>query len=151
MYVCPVKCTETCRIDSSLIQLARCVTECRVAVSLHCAKWTHMMQPAQHIQCRMPNTITTEHVLNTQCTICFRSTCQSLHTSSYCQCCLQWQTLTLSTPIQTVRTSHSICRRPSTLHTTHLSARPFQQFVSCSVLLSLLLINVIFMSLLLQL
>lgn len=86
-FPCVQCCVPMC-INSELIQAVPCGTECRLSVSLHSAECTHMMQPAQHLQCRMPNTKTTKHVLNTQGVMCFRCTCQSPNTSSYCQCCL---------------------------------------------------------------
>jgi hypothetical protein len=130
--VCSVKCTVIYRTNSVLINPVQCVTEYRLAVSLHSAECTHMMQPAQHLQCRMLNTKTTERILNTQCTMCFRSTCQSPNTSSDCQCCLYLRRLILSIRIQTVRKSHAICHHQSALHTTHLSAAPSQQFALLS-------------------
>jgi len=135
--------TNIYRINSALIKPVQCVTENRLAVALHIADAARTAQFMLDLQWRMPNTISTEHVLNIQCTMCFRSTCQSLNNCSYSQYCLYLPGLILCTRIQTVSISHAICHHPSALHTIHLSEPPFQQFASCSALLSLLLLNLI--------
>jgi hypothetical protein len=150
-YLCSVKSTDIYGINSALIQPVQCVTEYRLTLARHSADAARTPQFMLELQCRMPNTISTKNVPNTQCTMFFRSTCQSLNTSSYSQCCLYLQRLTLSTRIQTVRSSRAICHHPFSLHATHLSEPPFQQFVSCSALLSLLLLNLMLISLLRQL
>ena len=148
--VCPVKCTDIYRIISALIRPVRYVIDYRQSVSLRCAECTHMVQPAQHLQCRMPNTIATEHVLNTQCTMC-SPPLASLSTPA----------LTV-TAVSNYDASHSVLVfRPSERHTQsatihlHCTQLTCQHFPSnnCLVqcLVKLAIVNLMFMSLLLQL
>jgi len=138
-----VKCTDIYRINSALIQPVRCVTDYRQSVSLCCAECTHTMQPAQHLQCRMTNTITTEHVLNTRCTMCFPSTCQSLNTVN---------AVSNSDAPHSDR-QNATCHLPPPICTAHNSpvSTSLPTVVWRSALLSRLLLHLIFILFLLQL
>ena len=134
--------TDIYRIYSALIQPVRYVTDNRQSVSLYCAECTHMIKPTQHLQCRMKNTITTEHVLNTQCTMCFPSTCQSLNTVI---------AVSNSDAPHSDR-QNATCNLPPPICTAHNSpvSTSLPTAVWCSALLSLLLLHLMFISLLLQ-
>ena len=138
-----MKCTDIYRINSALIQPVRCVTDYRQSVSLFCAECTHTMQPVQHLQCRMTNTITTEHVLNTQCTMCFPSTCQSLNTFNAVS----------NSDAQHSDRQNATCNLPPPICTAHNSpvSTSLPTVVRCSALLSRLLLHLIFILILLQL
>ena len=134
---------------ATLMQPVLCVTEqhLQAGCTEHTRDAACTAQIVLYLQFTVPNTITTENILNTQCTMRFCSTCQSLNTSCYLPkfaLIKKLHTLyTHSDPSERhlqPASTHSTTSHPSALSVTHVTVPsflptvcPLQCLVECVV------------------